>query len=543
MNTPDRSTRILRILTVALVGWAFAQLIVLGFRYFYPSNTPLPANTQVSSGQRVDTMPASYMCQPLKTEVDFADVPVEGKEEIVKEKLGKDGRVEYTTLGGCIDTYMFIQKSGKTEHDLKIIGDHTGRERQEHAFVVALNEQTPYFYVTKIIDRSDEMIMQQPGTCYMPNPDSFKQLFFVGESANARITKHFATHADSTIDLELTVEPLIPGKAVQPRVLFPAPLLEDLQDKNGVSAFIWNARGSLEKLTPDKITGAAWALPQIFGLQNRYFACGLIKDDQNFAKRAYFKHAPNGQLTGILEGPEITTKTTWHLKFYLGPKEWTAFAGVEPRLQSLLEYGWFSWVARGVLFVLNFFNNYIGNYGWAIVLLALLINLLLWPLTIRGEKSKGDINEYTRKLKYVESRYSDDPERLKQEKMELMSKYGAFPGMSGCLPFLFQIPILIGLSSALRNSFELYHAPFIWWIKDMAAHDPYYVLPAILAASIFVSTISTAKTARQIVVMGVVSLAMAGFMMSLPAGLCLFFVVSSLARLGQLQLTKMFKRS
>lgn len=529
MNTQDRSTRILRILTLALVGWAFAQLIVLGFRYFYPSNAQLPANTQVTSGQRIETMPASYMCQPLKTEVDFADVPNEGKEEIIKKELGKNGRIEYTTLGGCVDAYMFIQKPGRTEHDLKIIGDHTGRERQEHAFIVALNEETPYFYqLRNDLRRAEGMCLEEA---------------FIGESANARITKRFTTNADSTIDLELTVEPLVPGKTVQPRVLFPAPLLEDLKDKNGISAFVWNARGSLEKITPEKVSGAAWALPQLFGLQNRYFACALIKDDQNFAKRAYFKHSPNGQLTAILEGPEVATKTTWSLKFYLGPKEWASFGSVEPRLQSLLEYGWFSWIARGVLFILNFFNDYTNNYGWAIVLLALLINLLLWPLTIKGEKSKGDINEYTRKLKYVESRYADDPERLKQEKIELMSKYGAFPGMSGCLPLLLQIPILIGLSSALRNSFELYHAPFTLWIKDMAAHDPYYILPAILAGSIFVSTVSTAKTARQIVVMGVVSLAMAGFMMSLPAGLCLFFVVSSLARLGQLQLTKMSKRS
>lgn len=520
MERQDRTTRVVRILTLFFVGWLIAQLTLFGVRYFFPSKFA-PATETVKSGQRVETLPAPYMCQPVKTEVDFIDAPVTGVEEKIDLGLGDGGKAEFSSFGGCLDRATLVKRLDGHNSELVMIGAHTGKEREELPFLIALDEKTPFFY---------------------KKASNIAPVAFVSETDQVRITKVFTT-SGSVINLDLTVEPLVAGAKIQPRLFFPTPLLEELGDRNMVSAFVWGSRGKLEKILPNQITGAAWASPEIFGLQNRYFAFGLVKDVDKFTRRAYFKHAPNGNLAAILEGPEIVAKTTWHLSFYLGQKESGAFAAVDSRLDGLLEYGWFSWVAKGLMFLLDYINNYVHNYGWSIILLTLLINILLLPLTWKNDQKVNDSGEYMRKMKYIDSRYADDPERMRVEKLELVKKYGAFPGMSGCLPLLIQMPILIGLSSALRNAFELYHAPFMLWLQDLSAQDPYYILPILLGVSIFFSVSANAKNARQYVMYVFVILLSIGFMINVSSGLALYLTVSGLLRMLFSKLAKSCKRA
>lgn len=520
METQDRTSRVVRIVTLVLIGWLIAQVALLGIRYFFPSKSPAAIET-VKSGQRVETLPAPYMCQPVKTEVDFIDVPATGVEEKAELGLNDGGKAEFSSFGGCLDRATFIKKTDGRASELTMIGAHTGKEREEQAFLVAFDDKTPFFYKK---------------TPESPSP------VFVAETDQVRVTKAFST-AGNVIKLDITVEPLISGKSVHPRLFIPTPLLAELGDRNMVSAFVWGAREKLEKIMPKQVMGAAWASPQIVGLQNRYFAFGLIADADRFTRRAYFKHSPNGQLAAILEGPEVSTKTTWHLSFYLGPKESTAFAAVDTRLDGLLEYGWFSWVAKGLMYLLNYTNNYVHNYGWSILLLTLLINILLLPFTWKNDQKANTGVDYARKMKYIKTRYASDPERMREEELELIKKYGAFPGMAGCLPLLIQMPILIGLSSALRSSFELYQAPFVLWWQDLSAQDPYYILPILLGVSVFFSVSANAKTARQYVLYCFFILFSIGLMMNVSSGLALYLASSGIFRMLFAKLAKMFKRA
>lgn len=524
METQDRTTRVVRFITLVLLGWLVAQLTLFGIRYFFPSKSPAAVES-VKSGQRVETLPAPYMCRPVKTEVDFIDTPAMGIDEKLDLALGVDGgKAEFSTLGGCLDRAVFVKTLDGHSSELTIIGKHTGKEREEQAFLVAFDEKTPFFY--KKASESQAPV-------------------FVAETDQVRVIKAFST-AGNVITLDITVEPLIPGKSVQPRLFIPTPLLAELGDRNMVSAFVWGSREKLEKIMPKQVAGAAWASPEIFGIQNRYFAFGLIKDADKFARRAYFKHSANGQLTAILEGPEITAKTTWHLNFYLGPKESVAFAAVDTRLDGLLEYGWFSWIAKGLMYLLNYINNYVHNYGWSIILLTLLINILLLPFTWKNDQtqSANSAAERARKLKYIKTKYANDPERMREEELELIKKYGVIPGgLAGCLPVLIQMPILFGLSSALRSSFELYQAPFTLWITDLSAQDPYYLLPILFGVSIFFSVAANAKTARQYVLYGFIVLFSVGLMMSVSSGLVLYLAFSGLCRMAFAKLAKSFKRA
>lgn len=526
METQDRTTRVVRLITLVLIGWLVAQLTLFGIRYFYPAKSPA-AIENVKPGQRVETLPAPYMCQPVKTEVDFIDTPTTGVDEKIELALGADGgKAEFSTLGGCLDRAVFVKTLDGHRSELAIIGKHTGKERDEQAFLLAFDEKTPFFYKKIAGTQTDAAA-------------------FVTETDRVRVTKSFTTNGN-IINLDVTVEPLVAGGKVQPRIFIPAPLLAELGDRNMVSAFVWGVREKLEKIMPKQVAGAAWASPEIFGLQNRYFAFGLIKDADKFARRAYFKHSANGQLTAILEGPEITAKTTWHLNFYLGPKEGSAFAVVDTRLDGLLEYGWFSWIAKGLMYLLNYTNNYVHNYGWSILLLTLLINILLLPFTWKNDQtqSANSAAERARKLKYIKTKYANDPERMREEELELIKKYGVIPGgMAGCLPMLIQMPILFGLSSALRSSFELYQAPFILWITDLSAQDPYYLLPIVFGVSIFFSVAVNAKTARQYVLYGFIVLFSVGLMMSVSSGLVLYLAFSGLCRMAFAKLAKSFKRA
>ncbi|MCL5436969.1 MAG: YidC/Oxa1 family insertase periplasmic-domain containing protein [Candidatus Dependentiae bacterium] len=518
METQDRTTRIIRIVTFVLVGWLLAQLALVGIRYFFPSQQARMEES-LKSGQRVETLPAAYMCKPVKTEVDFIDEPVAGTEDRYELTLGDGGKAVFSSFGGGLETASFVKRQDGKGVELVIIGPQTGTEREERALLVAFDEKTPFFYKRA----------EAPAS-------------FVAQTEQLRVTKSYKTDGQ-LVDLELTVEPLIADKAVQPRIFIPTPLLSSIGDRNAGSAFVWGASEKLEKIAANRVIGAAWASPQLVGLQSRYFAFGLVKDEQKFTRRAYFKHAPNGQLIAILEGPEVAAKTTWHLSFYLGPKSSASFAAVDTRLDSLLEYGWFSYVAKGLMYLVNYINGFVHNYGWAIVLLTILLNLLLLPFTWKADQKGSDPAEYARKLKYVESKYADDPERLREEKLALIKKYGAFPGLSGCLPMLLQIPVFAGLGSALRSSFELYQAPFIWWLKDLSAQDPYYILPALFGIALFLSLLPNIKTARQYALYFFMTLIFSGFMVSLPSGLALYVLVSTVARLLQTWLVKQFKRA
>jgi YidC/Oxa1 family membrane protein insertase len=228
------------------------------------------------------------------------------------------------------------------------------------------------------------------------------------------------------------------------------------------------------------------------------------------------------------------------LRFYVGPKLFDALQPVDPELTKAINFGIFGVLAVPLLKALNWVHGFVGNYGWSIVVLTVLINLLIAPLRHKSVVSMRKMQALQPQLKAIQDHYAGlkvtDPARQKMnsEIMGLYREKGVNPA-SGCVPMLMTFPILFAFYSLLSQAIELRGAEFGWWITDLSEHDPYYVTPLLMAATMFWQqriTPSTADPTQQKIMM------MMPFMFGVmflwvPSGLVLYWFVGNLWAIGQ----------
>ena len=171
------------------------------------------------------------------------------------------------------------------------------------------------------------------------------------------------------------------------------------------------------------------------------------------------------------------------LRFFVGPKQFEALRAVDPEFTKVINFGMFAILAVPLLGALQWVNGFVGNYGWSIVILTILINLVMWPLRHKSVVSMRRMQELQPQLKAIQDRYAHlkmtDPARQKmnEEVMALYKAKGVNPA-SGCVPMLLTLPVLFAFYSLLSQAIEIRGAPFAGWITDLSQHDPWYITPA-----------------------------------------------------------------
>ncbi|MGH2305543.1 membrane protein insertase YidC [Campylobacter taeniopygiae] len=230
---------------------------------------------------------------------------------------------------------------------------------------------------------------------------------------------------------------------------------------------------------------------------------------------------------------------------YIGSKEHAILESIDPRLEAVVEYGWFTFIAKPMFVFLNFLHNHIGNWGWSIVVMVLIIRLILFPLTYKSMISMNKLKDLAPKMKELRERYKGDPQKMNIHMMELYKKHGANP-MSGCLPILLQIPIFFAIYRVLLNAIELKAAPWIFWIHDLSVMDPYFVLPILMGVTMFVQQLVTPMTIQdpmQAKIMKFLPVIFTFFFVTFPAGLTLYWFVNNLCSfIQQLIINKIFAK-
>jgi len=220
---------------------------------------------------------------------------------------------------------------------------------------------------------------------------------------------------------------------------------------------------------------------------------------------------------------------------YIGPKEYKVLANINPELTEAIEYGWFTFIAKPLFKILQWFHDFVGNWGWSIVLLTLLIKLLLFPLSYKGMMSMQKLKDLAPKMKEIKERYGKDPQKMNMKMMELYKEHGANP-MGGCLPMILQIPIFFAIYRVLLNAVELQGAPWILWITDLSLKDPYFVLPILMGLSMWYQqriTPNTMTDPMQQKIFQWLPAVMTIFFVTFPAGLVLYWLVNNLFTIGQ----------
>lgn len=220
---------------------------------------------------------------------------------------------------------------------------------------------------------------------------------------------------------------------------------------------------------------------------------------------------------------------------YIGPKEYKTLNSISPELTNVIEYGWFTFLAKPFFAVISWINNYVGNWGWAIVIFTIFIKVLLfWP-TYKGMLSMQKLKDLAPKMKDIKEKFKDDPSKMNMKMMELYKKHGANP-FGGCLPIILQIPIFFALYRVLLNADELQGAPWILWIHDLAKMDPLYILPLLMGATMWYQqkiTPSNFTDPLQEKIFKFFPVLMTAFFITFPAGLVLYWITNNLLSIGQ----------
>ncbi len=220
---------------------------------------------------------------------------------------------------------------------------------------------------------------------------------------------------------------------------------------------------------------------------------------------------------------------------YSGPKNFKDLKAIDPELTDVIEYGFFTFLAKPMFLFLSFLQSYIGNWGWTIVFLTIFIKLILFPLSYKGMVSMQKLKDLAPKMKDIQAKYKDDKQKQSMHMMELYKKHGANP-MGGCLPLILQIPVFFAIYRVLLNSIELKGAEWILWIEDLAEMDPYYVLPILMGVSMFVQqkiTPNTMQDEMQKKIFQFLPIIFTFFFLWFPAGLTLYWFVNNLFTIAQ----------
>ncbi|MEM8608126.1 MAG: membrane protein insertase YidC [Myxococcota bacterium] len=280
---------------------------------------------------------------------------------------------------------------------------------------------------------------------------------------------------------------------------------------------------------------------EYIALSSVYFAIIAAPEGQT-AERCELLSTDRGGTPKDPEGSLFEATMTWpevevpagetaifHTGVYAGPKDFDALEKFGHQATNVIDLGWFSFIARGMSWLLRAIYDYVGNWGVAIILLTILVRVLLLPFVIPQFRNMAKQRALKPEIDKINELYKDDREKKGAAMMELWRKNKVNP-LGGCLPVLLQMPIFFALYQTLSTSIELYHAPFVWWWTDLSSPDPFYVLPIMLGALMFIQQKLTPvqmDPTQAKVMLYAMPLMMTVFMLLLPTGLCLYMVTSS----------------
>ncbi len=222
------------------------------------------------------------------------------------------------------------------------------------------------------------------------------------------------------------------------------------------------------------------------------------------------------------------------VSLYAGPQEQDKLEKIAPGLDLVVDYGWLTVIAAPLFWVLAAIYKLVGNWGWAIMGLTLLLKLAFFPLSAASYKSMAKMRVLTPKLVKLKETYGDDKQRLNQEMMAMYKREKVNP-LGGCLPVLVQIPVFIALYWVLLGTVEMRNAPWLGWITDLSVKDPYYVLPLIMGATMFIQTKlnPTPPDPIQAKVMLFMPIVFTFMFLWFPAGLVLYWTVNNILSIAQ----------
>jgi YidC/Oxa1 family membrane protein insertase len=556
----DKFTPELRILVASLLSFA---VIILWAKFFgpKPSLQPTQANRPVQSAPATPgpaTSPAANPSQATATPATIAPltaVSVTVKNDSQERLVVVENslyRVEISNRGAVVKSWQ-----------LKNYKDDAKPQRMLDVVHSDASEQTGGWPFSVVLDDEQLQNAANGGLYQLSSPEIALQapadVEFAWSDGHLEVTKHFRFDHTYVVRVETSVKwngkPITAGLGWlggfgDLTVTNPAPV-ETVSTYYSEGGKITNfAHKKLEGL--DKWGPGLWQGGKDFvGMEDRYFTAAFLPANgaaPGTLETRYWKswrtvHA-NGQ-DSAEPVPQVATATSMQplaLRVYVGPKDYDDLKKMNPPLHGLINFGWLEFIAEPLFHGLKWLHNYISNWGWAIVVLTLVINMLLFPLRISSYKTTLKMQRVAPEIKAIQEKYKKysmrDPRKaeMNKEVMAVYSREGINP-MGGCFQMFLQMPVWFGLNTALRYAIEMRHATWLW-ITDLSSKDPYYVLPVLMGASMYLVSKMTPMTAtdpQQQAMMKIMPIAMAGIFMISPisSGLAVYILTSSVVGIAQ----------
>ena len=308
-----------------------------------------------------------------------------------------------------------------------------------------------------------------------------------------------------------------------------------------IGAVLSSAENRYQKIDFDEIREQPIETDIVDGwaaMLQHYFVTAIVPEDHTASFRYYTRELPQARFAvGAISPPaEAGAGETALLReqIYAGPKVQSALEQIAPGLELTVDYGVLWILAKPLYWCLERLHGLIGNWGWAIVLVTVLLKLVFFHLSAAGYRSMANMRRVQPRIMALRDRYTDDRARLNQAMMQIYKEEKINP-FGGCLPILIQIPVFIALYWVLLESVELRQAAFVLWIQDLSRPDPYYVLPLVMGVTMFVQQKlnPAAMDPVQEKVLQIMPFAFTIFFAFFPAGLVLYWVVNNVLSIAQ----------
>ena len=375
------------------------------------------------------------------------------------------------------------------------------------------------------------------------------------DATGVQIRKEFAFHPQDYL-VSFSVTAVQGDRDLRPAIAW-GPGLGDAGAAAGGGSFltgnvvqppqaIFHQDGKVVRLTSSKVTTdpAHEGTFPFAGIDDHYFIAAAVNSGKTRVDYAALTVPGADSTQRQFLVPTFRFAKPTGVKFFIGPKQFDTLRRVDGELVRAINFGIFGWLSVPLLGVLKWLYTYIGNYGWSIIALTVLINLLMFPLRHKSVVQMRKMQAIQPQVKAIQDRYANlsmtDPKKqaMNTEVMNLYREKGVNPA-AGCVPMLLTFPVLIGLNAVFSQAIELRGADFTLWIHDLSLHDPYYVTPLLMGASQFVQTKMMPATGdpQQQRMMMFMPLMFMVFFVWAPSGLVIYWFVSNLWSIGQMYLT------
>lgn len=521
-----------------ILAVALSFAVLLGWQFLFPSQPPAPAQQEQTAGsnQAVDSNVSGPVSNQLPDPASTsAIVSAKGTRLAVETPLYS---AVINSQGGLLESFKlkkFKATIAADSPDVDMVGTN------------AL-DKAPMGLILNGIATWANGVWGYEGSNLSLDGDKLGTLIFRGDVEGFRIERRLTFHADNyLIDEDVRIinksNPSGMGRLAFTTATKSLTAADDRYNPTRISWF--DAEGLVEENDRDELTetgvsasgNISWA-----AIDSNYFILALVPGSNDVTMKGklqddIFRVAAE---QNVSFDKELERKLS--CSYYFGPMDAPLMAKVPGGLEKAIDFGWFDLIAKPLVVALEWFNQYVHNYGIAIILLTIVIKILFWPLSHKSYKSMEQMKRLQPMMAKLREKHGDDREALNKEMMQLYKTYNVNPA-GGCLPMLLQIPVFFGLYKALMGTVALRHADFIHflpftdivWLADLSAKDPLYITPIVMGATMFLQQKMTpsAGDPTQQKIMMFLPLVFTFMFLNFPSGLVVYWMVNNVLSIAQ----------